>query len=553
MSTSEQLSPYIALGSVDPKDISAVALLAQMAQVHNSLHPLVWVACALVTRAGRDGNICLELADIAAQKPASLSVTQWPDTAEWINALSSAGDLVQLTSQDSHAVRAPFVLDGTRLYVARSYHEELHTAAALLRDSAAHTFVVLGGPGTGKTTYVATELIKKFAAAQGEHVSLALAAPTGKAARRMRQALTNALQRSAAEPDVQKQILDASSAQTVHRLLGYSQHRTPSFSFNSHNPLPYSLVIIDEASMLSLSMMHHLLQALSPSTELWLVGDPDQLASVDAGTVLGDISSAISAGDTALVSRHKRLEEQHRYPEDSRINRLVKAVRDVGTKTSVADITSILSETSPDVVYIDPATHKEHLQQIVTDTIAVATSVAQHAEAGNVEQALLGLTSWQVLCAHREGIMGVRGCNNLIMAGVPNSHGHEFYIGRPVMVTRNNSALDLANGDVGVVCRVNGKTMVAFEDFAGPKLIAPTRLPDLETVHALTIHKSQGSEYDHAIVVLPTTASRILTRELLYTGISRPRKKLTLIATPETLTHAVQNPIRRATGLSYRL
>jgi exodeoxyribonuclease V alpha subunit len=482
-----------------------------------------------------------------------MAVADWPNTADWIAALTNAGELVHNTLHQSPTVRAPFVLDGTRLYIARSYHEELHTAAALLRDNASHTFVVLGGPGTGKTTYVATELIKKFAAANGEHISLALAAPTGKAARRMRQALTNALQKSEASPEVQKQILDASSAQTVHRLLGYSQYRTPSFSYNANNPLPYSLVIIDEASMLSLSMMHHLLQALSAGTELWLVGDPDQLASVDAGTVLGDIASAIAAGGTALVARHQYLDKQHRYPKDSRINRLVKAVRDVGTNGSVTDITNILSETSPDVVYIDPVEHKEHLAQIASDTIAVATSIAQFAESGNVEQALLGLTSWQVLCAHREGSMGVRGWNNIVMAGVPNSHGHEFYIGRPVMVTRNNNALDLANGDMGVVCCVNGKTMVAFDDFAGPKLVAPTRLPDLETVHALTIHKSQGSEYDHAIVVLPTVASRILTRELLYTGISRPRKKLTLIATPATLTQALQNPIRRATGLSHRL
>jgi exodeoxyribonuclease V alpha subunit len=553
MSISEQVSQYVNAGVVEPKDISAVALLARMAGVEDTLHPLAWVACALVARAGRDGNICLELADIAAQKPITMAKAVWPETSEWLVALTNAGELVHNTSHQPPTVRAPFVLDGTRLYIARSYHEELHTAAALLLNNASHVFVVLGGPGTGKTTYVATELIKKFAVADGEHVSLALAAPTGKAARRMRQALTNALQQSQASPDVQKQILDASSAQTVHRLLGYSQYRTPSFAFNADNPLPFSLVIIDEASMLSLSMMHHLLQAVSPGTELWLVGDPDQLASVDAGTVLGDISSAISAGATALVSRHKHLEEQHRYPEDSRINRLVKAVRDVGTNASTTDITKILSETSPDVVYIDPAAHKEHLQQVIADTIAVATSIAHHAESGNVEQALQGLTSWQVLCAHREGSMGVRGWNNIVMAGIPNSRGHDFYIGRPVMVTRNNNALDLANGDVGVVCRVNGKTMVAFDDFAGPKLVAPTRLPDLETVHALTIHKSQGSEYDHAIVVLPTVASRILTRELLYTGISRPRKKLTLIATPESLMQALQNPIRRATGLSHRL
>jgi exodeoxyribonuclease V alpha subunit len=542
MSTQAMLSSHVSTGSIDAKDVSAVAMLARMAGVEDTLQPHAWLACALVIRAGRDGNICINLTDVAGT-----------DANLWITELSEAGALVQVTSAQQHAKRAPFVLDGTRLYLARSYHEELHTAEALLRNNAAHTFVVLGGPGTGKTTFVATELIKKFSDANGEHISLALAAPTGKAARRMRQALTNALRNSHASDVVQKQILDASSAQTVHRLLGYSQHRTPSFAYNSDNPLPYSLVIIDEASMMSLSLMHHLLNALSPSTELWLVGDPHQLASVDAGTVLGDIAFAIHAGTSPLSVRHKRLERQHRYPEDSRINRLVESVRDVGTKTTLDNVISILSEASSDVVYINPHTDTEALQQVTADTIGVAQSIAVHAAAGRVEEALLGLTSWQVLCAHREGPMGVRGWNNSVMSGIAGSNVHPFYIGRPVMVTRNNNALDLANGDVGIVCSVDGKIMVAFEDFAGPKLITPTRLPDLDTVHALTIHKSQGSEYGHAIVVLPTTASRILTRELLYTGISRPRQKLTLIATPEALATAVNNPIRRATGLADRL
>lgn len=542
MSNQTMLSSHVSTGSIDAKDVSAVAMLARMAGVEDTLKMHAWLACALVIRAGRDGNICINITDVAGS-----------DANLWMTELSTAGALVQVTSAQQHTRRAPFVLDGTRLYVARSYHEELHTAEALLRNNAAHTFVVLGGPGTGKTTFVATELIKKFSDANGEHISLALAAPTGKAARRMRQALTNALRNSEASEEVQKQILDASSAQTVHRLLEYSQHRTPSFAYNSENPLQYSLVIIDEASMMSLSLMHHLLNALSPSTELWLVGDPHQLASVDAGTVLGDIAFAIHAGTSPLSARHERLERQHRYPEDSRINRLVESVRDVGTKTTLDDVIGILSEVSADVAYINPHADTEALQQVTADTIEVAQSIVAHAAAGRIEEALLGLTSWQVLCAHREGPMGVRGWNSSVMSGIAGSNVHPFYIGRPVMVTRNNNALDLANGDVGVVCSVDGKIMVAFEDFAGPKLITPTRLPDLDTVHALTIHKSQGSEYGHAIVVLPTTASRILTRELLYTGISRPRQKLTLIATPEALATAVNNPIRRATGLADRL
>ena len=536
-------------------DIHAVHVLSGLSRSQKNIPAEVVVALAMAIGAGRDGNTCINIEALSSLP--SDSEFSWPtNVGQWKKLLSSCVDLVRLSTEPDSSPRRPFVLDDNRLYISRSYEEERAVVNHLVRlHSGGQLTVVLGGPGTGKTTYISGELITMFTGADADKIVLSLVAPTGKAARRMRQSLMRALTHSNAPADVVKKILESSNSQTVHKLLGMSPRREQRYKFNSDpkNRLKCNLLIVDEASMMSLSLMYHLLEALQDGAKVWLVGDPDQLASVDAGTVLGDISKVTVPVGSRFHNSYVPRTEQHRYPEDSRINRLVKCVRDAKSQDDVDTFLAILAETSPDVSWIDPKTQKEEfnrLRQLVVDN---ANAVAKFAEDGKCAEALAALASVQILCANREGSMGVAGWNRSIQRSVKGSSAHPFYFGRPVMITKNDDSLQLANGDVGVVCNIGGIRKVAFEGPDAVLEIPVNSLPSVETVHGLTIHKSQGSEYTHAIVVLPTRESKILTRELLYTAISRPTERLTIVGTTDMIKYAINNPIRRSTGLSEAL
>lgn len=536
---------------VEIVNIQAALTLATMDTGSPQIPDEVIAILAMVLGTGEDGNACIDLADLP--KLPDASGFSWPhDIQTWINTLLSCSALVRMSSQPELSIRPPFILDNGRLYIARSYEEETIVVQHLVRLHASKQLtVVLGGPGTGKTTYISGELIKMFSAEAADDIRLSLVAPTGKAARRMRQSLMRALSRSDAPKEVIDKILNAAAARTVHKLLGFSPRRTPRYKFNSDlkRRLKCNLLIVDEASMMSLSLMYHLLEAVEEGTKVWLVGDPDQLASVDAGTVLGDISQVTMAPGSRFHSCFVPRTEQHRYPEKSRINRLVKCVRDAKSEKDAELFMQILAETSDDVSWIDPKKNQDALRELTNLVVANSNAVVDLAEKGDTRRALSTLASVQILCAHRSGSLGVAGWNRSIHLSVRDSASHPFYFGRPVMITKNDESLQLANGDVGVVCNVGGIRKVAFEGLDAPIEIPVNSLPAVETVYGLTIHKSQGSEYTHAIVVLPTQPSRILTRELLYTAISRPTQKLTIVATADALHHAINSPIRRATGL----
>lgn len=555
MRSYSQFQPLIKEEVVSNVDIHAVYALIDLAPSKSAIPAEVVAVLALAMGAGRDGNTCIDL-DVLPKLPVVAGLS-WPTSvAGWTSLLSSCTQLVRISSQPETSPRHPFVLDDSRLYIARSYEEERAVVDHLVRLHASDQLtVVLGGPGTGKTTYISGELISMFSAEGADNIKLSLVAPTGKAARRMRQSLMRALTRSSAAEDVVKKILDAADSRTVHKLLGMSPRGAKRYKFNSDpkSRLKCNLLIVDEASMMSLSLMYHLLTALEDGAKVWLVGDPDQLASVDAGTVLGDISQVTEPVGSKFHSSFVPRTEQHRYPEASRINRLVKCVRGAQSQKDIDLFLEILAETSPDVSWIDPKAHKDELKKLTQSVIDNANVVASLAEAGKSAEALAALASVQILCANREGAMGVAGWNRSIQRSVKGSVSHPFYFGRPVMINKNDDSLQLANGDVGVVCNIDGIRKVAFEGLEKPVEIPVNSLPSVDTVHGLTIHKSQGSEYTHAVVVLPTQQSKILTRELLYTAISRPTEQLTIVATAEALAYAISNPIRRSTGLATAL
>jgi exodeoxyribonuclease V alpha subunit len=317
------------------------------------------------------------------------------------------------------------------------------------------------------------------------------------------------------------------------------------------------LVIIDEASMLSLSMMHRLIEALRPSAELFLVGDPEQLASVDAGTVLADISIAARAEGTNLHRCTKRLTTQFRYAVGSPIEQVVKAVQS-GDADRLIEVLRPMRNSGGVVSWIDPSS-KEAADLGAFESLGLevrrhALEVVDLAGASKYVEALEKLGELQLLCASRSGQLGIAGWNRTVNKWIGTATRKQWFVGRPVLITKNDHGNNLYNGDVGVVCSdKNGEVRVVFDGLGGPREFPTVRLPEVETVHALTIHKSQGSEYQHAIVVLPTGRSRLLTRELLYTGVSRAREQLTIVASESALRAAVNTVVIRASGLADRL
>jgi exodeoxyribonuclease V alpha subunit len=491
----------------------------------------VWLALARVLAAFRDQHTCVDLGE----------------HADWLAELRACLALVGGPGDAVNGSRTPFVLDewsgGATLYLRRAWSEEQFVADALLSSDATRLKVITGGPGTGKTTKVVTDLVKRLADEIDSTFMVALAAPTGKAAKRMTQAIEAALDKAEASADIRKLVL-ASPARTIHRLLGAAPgRREHRYTYHADNRLPHDLVIVDETSMVSLSQMYHLLSALKPETELILVGDPDQLASVEAGTVLADIVDGFGTDRVTVLT------EQHRFKDAKGIIDLASAIRD----GDIEHVMRYVKEGGKGVKWIDPMESPELVRNLVDEVVDNAREVIEFARAEKLPEALAKKGTLQVLCAHRHGKHGVTGWNRLVEEQLGVATSNPWYAGRPVIVTVNDNTTGLYNGDVGIIGQGTKGRVAHFGSGQSALTLPTTRLPHVDTVHALTIHKSQGSEYDHVIVVLPEQGSRILTRELFYTGVTRASAKLTILGTKQSIEAAVATKVRRATGLARRL
>jgi len=568
------LAAYVAAGLVSAADVAAVGAFVAIAARDEPLapEPLAWVALGLALRTPRDGHTCVDLgriADWGGDERATPGSLAWPIEAEaWKEALRSAGTLVGVPGE-----RRPFILDGDRLYLARSLHEEQAIARRLIaaargaeaaRDPARpRVRILLGGPGTGKTTEVARRLIERFRL--DPLTRIALAAPTGKAAARMAEALRHrCLAEHAPQPVLDA--IDAARPVTVHRLLKVRPEGTPRYRFNADNPLAYDLVVVDETSMLSAALMHRLLDAISAETELLLVGDPDQLASVEAGSVLADIARAAGRPGAPLAAVTDRLLTRHRFGAE--IGGLADAIL-AGDAAGVLELLragpSPVAAGAGPITWIEPGS--PGFRALVAEVVAHAGRLGELARAGDAAAAIEARKDLQVLCAHRGGPSGAAGWNLLVEQRLGVAGGPAWYAGRPVMITRNTPALDLFNGDIGLVMPAQApaatglpasdlahrRMEVVFPHNRGVRRIPVARLDEVATVHALTIHKSQGSEYRHAVVVLPERAGRIVSRELFYTGVTRAIERLTVVGSSDVIAAAVARPIRRASGLAERL
>ena len=414
--------------------------------------------------------------------------------------------------------------------------------------------VVAGGPGTGKT-YVIARLLQALArSGNGSFPRIAVCAPTGKAAARLGEEIAAA---GAKETDaVVAERLGSISTSTIHRLLGSHPARSR-FRHDESNPLPHDLVIVDEMSMVSLPLAARLLSALRPTASVVFVGDPDQLESIEAGTVLGDLvgpGSAVARESSGpLAGRVVVLERIHRFGEDDAIARFAAAVQRgdadaaVGMLESGAHGLSWLSGSDPAAL--------EGLTERVLDNRAEVVEAASRP--GNEAAALALLGRMAVLSAHRRGPDSVAAWRDRIESGLRERFGDlpregEWYPGRPIMVTRNDATLGLFNGDIGVTAvTASGMRVVFRRDVI--TAFDRSHLGEHEAVHALTIHKSQGSQFGEVIVSLPGEASRLLTRELLYTAVTRATDAVTIVGAEEVVRQAIERKVERGSGLAERL
>ncbi|PVE05535.1 exodeoxyribonuclease V subunit alpha [Limnohabitans sp. Rim28] len=463
--------------------------------------------------------------------------------------------------------------------------------------------VITGGPGTGKT-YTAARFLALLLALHpdGSPLRVALAAPTGKAAARLKQSIDDALTRlpvpADAGLDLNALIARMGPARTLHSLLG-ARPDTRQFRHHAANPLDVDVLIVDEASMVHLEMMDALLQALPPTARLVLLGDKDQLASVEAGAVLGDLCQDAAAGrysaataqfvlhaagqtlasewvvpDPApvLAQQTVMLRQSRRFK--GAIGQLALAVNRGdsataraclgGSDNAVASPVLALQPSSPQAICAlalgaaGKPSHADYLRLLQTGPAVQGAEVSSESHAQWVCSVLKAFERFRILCAVHQGDWGTQALNAAVQkaladAGLLRIQG-EWYVGRPVMVTRNDAQLGVFNGDVGVVLpNTEGKPKVWFLDGEALRSVSVMRLAQADTAFVMTVHKSQGSEFEHTALVLPPGGAEVLSRELVYTGITRAREHFTLVeAEAGLLEAAIHRPSVRASGLAHR-
>ncbi len=544
-------------------------LARRMAAYFGESDDRVLLALALTVRELRLGSVCLDLAcapelivpgetdDGSVAEPVELP---WPEPQAWAAAVAASPAVA-----GPEAGPRPFRLVDGLLYLDRFFTEERDLAAGLRRRSAlpdlpspeppapgpgmvpdptqdaavraairARTSVITGGPGSGKTTVVSRII---DALTSRSPVTVALTAPTGKAATRLETAVRDRLQ----HPE-----RVALTAGTLHRILGVVPGRAER-THDALNPLPFDVVIVDETSMVSITLMSWLLDAVADSTRLVLIGDPNQLASVDAGAVLADISAApdlvTSPGGPAVV----QLGGSHRNLDD--VARLAEAIRDGDADGCLALLER--SETCTLTAYTGTEPLAD-LPALAADVGAAAHDALAAALAGDGNRAVRALERHRLLCAHREGPFGtghwqqaVRRHLAATLPGYAPDVGQ--YPGQPLIVTRNSDVV--SNGDVAVIIKIDGRLLAAVDRGGNAELLNPLLLDAAQELHAMTIHKSQGSQFERVSVILPPPGSPLLTRELLYTAVTRAESGVRLYGSPDALRKAVGTRARRASGL----
>jgi len=661
------LERWVERGWLRALDKAFVAFLHELAPDGD---PLVLLAAALTSHQLGHGHVCLDLFETLKEPDFALSLPPEGDLqtgtlllpsqllealegAHWCKVLASSSLVALAVDERDESQQRPLVLSGKRLYLRRYWTYERRIDSALRQRLIVHEptpddlserlsglfgqasssaqidwqklacalatrgafSIVTGGPGTGKTTTVVRllALLQAPAVEAGKPLRIRLAAPTGKAAARLTESISQQVQTLQVAESVRDKI--PSDVTTVHRLLG-SRPGTRHFRHHAGNRLPLDVLVVDEASMIDLEMMANLLDALPTHARLVLLGDKDQLASVEAGAVLGDLCRDAEAGwyspqtrdwleavsgeklgssglreDTdathPLAQQVVMLRHSRRFGEGSGIGQLARWVnqqqadeaRKLLAARSHADLFSLALKGEQDRALErlllegqgeGPQGYRHYLsllrnQRPSSDSLPDDPCWVEWAR--NVLQAF---DAFQLLCAVRKGPWGVEGLNQRITGALLKARlidsDQQWYEGRPVLMTRNDYGLGLMNGDIGIALKLperdgqEGGRQVLRVAFArndgqgGVRFVLPSRLNDVETVYAMTVHKSQGSEFAHTALILPDALNPVLTKELIYTGITRAKDWFSLIE-PRTgiFEEAVRRKVKRLSGLMLEL
>ncbi|CQD10824.1 exodeoxyribonuclease V, alpha subunit [Mycobacterium europaeum] len=556
------LGEFNRAGVLDAADVHAAQRITALAGESDDA---VALALALLVRALRGGAVCVDLATVAAD--ADAPELPWPEPVSWLTSvrssrLSADPPVLRLYQDrllyldrywreetqvcvDLLALSAPGasveagILD--RLFPAG--YEEQRAAAQIVLSQA--VTVLTGGPGTGKTTTVARllALLTEQADRSGRPgLRIAMAAPTGKAAARLTEAVAAEVARL--EPPDRRRLAGL-EAVTLHRLLGSRPDTSVRFRHHRANRLPHDVIVVDETSMVSLTMMARLLEAVRADARLILVGDPDQLASVEAGAVLADLVDGLSARDDSRVAA---LLSSHRFGES--IGALADAIRSGDADRAIA----VLRAGGDHIDWVDDEDPTDRLRAIL---VPHALRVREAAVLGAEAAALQALDGHRLLCAHRHGPSGVEHWNRQVHRWLTEDSGlpvwSQWYAGRPLLVTANDYGLRVYNGDTGVVVARQEGLRAVIAGAAGRLEFATSRLSDVETMYAMTIHKSQGSQADEVTVLLPPQDSHLLTRELFYTAVTRAKTKVRVAGSESAIRAAIGRRAVRASGLRQRL
>ncbi|MEE3508989.1 MULTISPECIES: exodeoxyribonuclease V subunit alpha [unclassified Pseudomonas] len=662
------LERWVERGWLRALDRAFVAFLSELDPQADSL---VLLAAALTSHQLGHGHVCLDLhetlkePDFALSLPPEGDLQSGPmllpsqllvalDGGAWCQALAGSALVAQADDHSEAAAHRPLVLSGRRLYLRRYWSYERRIAAALrqrlAQQEAAPTdlaqrldalfgkanpapdalidwqklacalatrsafSIITGGPGTGKTTTVVRllALLQAPAVESGQPLRIRLAAPTGKAAARLTESISHQVQSLEVAENVRQKI--PSDVTTVHRLLG-SRPGTRHFRHHAGNPLPLDVLVVDEASMIDLEMMANLLAALPAHARLILLGDKDQLASVEAGAVLGDLcrdaeaglyspqtqawlqavsgedlgKSGLQQGDATqfpLAQQVVMLRHSRRFVQGSGIGQLARLVN----QQQAEDARALLVARSHNDLFAlalkgeqdrslerllleglgqgteGPQGYRHYLGVLADQRPAAGAALEDPCWTLWARSVLEAFDSFQLLCAVRKGPWGVEGLNQritqaLFNAGLIESDQH-WYEGRPVLMTRNDYGLGLMNGDIGIALRLPERSTeeagrqvlrVAFprnDGSGGVRFVLPSRLNDVETVYAMTVHKSQGSEFAHTALILPESLNPVLTKELIYTGITRAKHWFSLIEPRQGIfDEALRRKVKRLSGL----
>lgn len=659
------LTRWVERGWLRALDKAFVAFLHELALEDD---PLVLLAAALTSHQLGHGHVCLDLFETLKEPDFALSLPPEGDVqggamllpsqllgsldgAHWCKVLA-ASNLVALAADSRDNVRdRPLVLSGKRLYLRRYWAYERRIDLSLRERLTEHEStpidllqrltglfgparpgdvidwqklacalatrsafsIVTGGPGTGKTTTVVRllALLQAPAVEAGMPLRIRLAAPTGKAAARLTESISQQVRTLKVTEDVREKI--PSDVTTVHRLLG-SRPGTRHFRHHAGNRLPLDVLVVDEASMIDLEMMANLLDALPAHARLVLLGDKDQLASVEAGAVLGDLCRDAEAGwyspqtrqwleavsgeslqagglqeDTQgahpLAQQVVMLRHSRRFGEGSGIGQLARWVN----QQQPEEARKLLSARSHDDVYAlslkgeqdrtlerllleghgeGPQGYRHYLTLLRKQRPPLDSPLDDSSWTDWAREVLQAFDAFQLLCAVRKGPWGVEGLNQRVTEALLRARliesDQQWYEGRPVLMTRNDYGLGLMNGDIGIALKLpeqegHGKQVlrVAFprnDGQGGVRFVLPSRLNDVETVYAMTVHKSQGSEFAHTALILPDALNPVLTKELIYTGITRAKDWFTLIESRAgVFEEAVKRRVKRLSGLMLEL